>query len=161
MVAVTSGNMVRILDKELKQLCVISEKMSIKNCVWDEHGVLLYATLSQIKYCLPSGEKGIVRSLDEPVYIAAYRKGAVFAFTRDAVPVIYDEDQEFEIGKAVLLRDGRDVALIANGDTVRYEYDDNGNLASAVLNGYPSYSAFAFIPLAMYSFANSSLASIV
>ena len=34
-------------------------------------------------------------------------------------------------------------------------------LASAVLNGYPSYSAFALIPLAMYSLANSSLASIM
>ena len=39
-------------------------------------------------------------------------------FTRDAVPVIYDEDTEFEIGKANVLREGGDVALIANGDTV-------------------------------------------
>jgi len=39
-------------------------------------------------------------------------------FTRDAVPVIYDEDQDFEIGKAVQLREGKDVAIIANGDTV-------------------------------------------
>lgn len=40
-------------------------------------------------------------------------------FTRDAVPVIYSEDQEFIIGEAVQLREGRDVALIAIGDTVR------------------------------------------
>ena len=39
-------------------------------------------------------------------------------FTRDAVPVIYDEDQEFTIGKAIKLREGGDVALIAVGDTV-------------------------------------------
>lgn len=39
-------------------------------------------------------------------------------FTRDAVPVIYDESEEFEIGKAKVLRDGNDVSLIANGDTV-------------------------------------------
>lgn len=39
-------------------------------------------------------------------------------FTRDAVPVIYDENAKFEIGKANLIRDGKDVALIANGDTV-------------------------------------------
>lgn len=39
-------------------------------------------------------------------------------FTRDAIPVIYDEDAEFEIGKANVLRDGKDVAIIANGDTV-------------------------------------------
>ena len=47
---------------------------------------------------------------DGPVYLR---------FTRDAIPVIYGEDEEFELGKAKLLRDGRDVALIANGDTVR------------------------------------------
>ncbi|MCC8139918.1 MAG: transketolase family protein [Lachnospiraceae bacterium] len=40
-------------------------------------------------------------------------------FTRDAIPVIYDENDTFEIGKAKQLRDGSDVAIIANGDTVR------------------------------------------
>ena len=39
-------------------------------------------------------------------------------FTRDAVPVIYNEGTEFEIGKANLVKDGKDVAIIANGDTV-------------------------------------------
>ena len=40
-------------------------------------------------------------------------------FTRDAVPQIYDEDVEFTIGKAHQIQDGKDVAIIANGDTVR------------------------------------------
>ena len=39
-------------------------------------------------------------------------------FTRDAIPVIYDEDTEFVIGKANTVREGKDVAIIANGDTV-------------------------------------------
>lgn len=42
-----------------------------------------------------------------PVYIR---------FTRDAVPGIYDEDEEFEIGVAKQLVEGNDVAIIANGD---------------------------------------------
>ena len=40
-------------------------------------------------------------------------------FTRDAIPVIYDEEDSFVIGKAKQLRQGKDVAIIANGDTVR------------------------------------------
>ena len=44
---------------------------------------------------------------DGPVYLR---------FTRDAVPMIYDENAEFTIGKANLLRDGNDVAIIANGE---------------------------------------------
>ena len=47
---------------------------------------------------------------DGPVYLR---------FTRDAVPVIYDEDAQFTIGKANKLREGKDVAIIANGDTMR------------------------------------------
>ena len=47
---------------------------------------------------------------DGPVYLR---------FTRDAIPSIYGESDGFEIGKAKLLRSGSDVAIIANGDTVR------------------------------------------
>ena len=58
-------------------------------------------------------------SAKDLVKAAAKFNGPVYLrFTRDAVPVIYDENEEFEIGKAKLLRDGKDVSLIANGDTV-------------------------------------------
>lgn len=46
---------------------------------------------------------------DGPVYLR---------FTRDAVPEVYSAEQEFEIGKAITLEEGSDVALIAIGDTV-------------------------------------------
>ncbi|MBQ6582593.1 MAG: transketolase family protein, partial [Mogibacterium sp.] len=39
-------------------------------------------------------------------------------FTRDAMEQVYGPDEEFEIGKAHMLRDGKDIAIIANGDTV-------------------------------------------
>ena len=51
---------------------------------------------------------------DGPVYLR---------FTRDAVPVIYEDDDTFEIGKAKKIREGNDVSLIANGDTVRLAID--------------------------------------
>ncbi|MDC4233334.1 transketolase family protein [Actinomyces sp. B33] len=51
---------------------------------------------------------------------AADWEGPMFLrFTRDAVPAIYGEDEVFEIGKAKVLGEGDDVAIIANGDTVR------------------------------------------
>lgn len=45
--------------------------------------------------------------VDGPVYLR---------FTRDAVPMIYDEAASFTIGKANLLTEGSDVDIIANGD---------------------------------------------
>ena len=49
---------------------------------------------------------------------AAYEGPVYLRFTRDAVPVIYDENEDFAIGKAKKLREGEDVAILANGDTV-------------------------------------------
>lgn len=54
----------------------------------------------------------LVRAASEyygPVYLR---------FTRDPMPMIYDKDEEFVIGKAKLLREGDDVTIIANGDVM-------------------------------------------
>ena len=54
------------------------------------------------------------------VRAAAENYGTMYLrFTRDAVDQIYGPDEEFTIGKAKQIRDGKDVAIIANGDTVR------------------------------------------
>lgn len=53
------------------------------------------------------------------VRAAAEYKGPVYLrFTRDAIPIIYDENETFEIGKAKILCEGNDIALIANGDVL-------------------------------------------
>ncbi|WRS27245.1 transketolase C-terminal domain-containing protein [Oscillospiraceae bacterium MB08-C2-2] len=53
------------------------------------------------------------------VRAAAEYKGPVYLrFTRDAIPVVYTEEDSFEIGKAKKLRDGTDLGIIANGDTL-------------------------------------------
>lgn len=48
---------------------------------------------------------------DGPVYLR---------FTRDPVPVIYDVNQKFTIGKALRLKYGKDLTIIAIGDMVYY-----------------------------------------
>ena len=51
------------------------------------------------------------------VRAATQYEGPVYLrFTRDAVPDIYDENEEFVIGKAKTLREGKDVAIIATGE---------------------------------------------
>lgn len=66
------------------------------------------------------------------VRAAADYEGPVYLrFTRDAVPLIYNEDSTFKIGKANKLRDGRDVAIIANGDTLRLAVQAADMLAEA------------------------------
>lgn len=80
----------------------------------EDMGVL--RTIPNMRVVMPAdyyAARALVRAAAEiygPVYLR---------FTRDAIPVIYDEKQKFEIGKAITLREGGDIAIIANGDTVR------------------------------------------
>ena len=80
----------------------------------EDMGVL--RTVPNMRVVMPAdyyAARALVRAAAEiygPVYLR---------FTRDAIPVIYDETQKFEIGKAITLREGGDIAIIANGDTVR------------------------------------------
>ncbi len=78
--------------------------------------VALMRTIPGMTVIVPSDDveaKAAVRAaieMEGPVYLR---------FGRAAVPVINDKpDYKFEIGKGVLLREGKDVTIIANGITV-------------------------------------------
>ncbi len=49
---------------------------------------------------------------------AAYEGPVYLSFTRDPVPVLYDDTYPFDIGKAVTVREGSDATIIANRDLV-------------------------------------------
>lgn len=67
---------------------------------------------------------------------AAYEmEGPVYMrFGRAATPVFHSEDYKFEIGKAELLRDGSDVAIIANGIMVPEAIEAGEALAKEGIN---------------------------
>ena len=69
------------------------------------------------------------------VKAAATMEGPVYMrFGRLAVPVINDEDYKFEIGKGKVLREGTDVAIIANGLCVAESLDAAEKLAAEGIN---------------------------
>ena len=67
---------------------------------------------------------------------AAYEHtGPVYMrFGRAAVPVIHEENMEFRIGKGEVLRDGSDVAIIANGLMVAEALKAANTLAESSIN---------------------------
>ena len=67
---------------------------------------------------------------------AAYKmNGPVYLrFGRLAVPVFHDEDYKFEIGKGEVLREGADVAIIANGLLVYEAIEAGEKLAEQGIN---------------------------
>jgi coatomer protein complex subunit alpha (xenin) len=85
-VALLGKHAVVLADKDLTQICSVTETVRVKSGVWDESGVFLYTTLNHIKYVLPlpSGDSGIVRTLDAPVYATAARGGNLYVLDREA-----------------------------------------------------------------------------
>ncbi|WP_127594557.1 transketolase family protein [Paenibacillus lautus] len=64
--------------------------------------------------------------------LVAYEGGAYIRIGRNPVEDVYEsDDYEFQIGKAVTLRDGGELTLIAAGETVRVAVDAAAALAEA------------------------------
>lgn len=61
----------------------VHETIRVKSAAWDDAGVLVYTTLTHIKYCLPNGDSGIIRTLDVPVYITKVFGNVIFCLDRD------------------------------------------------------------------------------
>lgn len=91
--------------------------------------ISMMRTLPNMKVICPSDAiqtkwavKEILKS-DGPVYLR---------LSRLATPIIYEENQKFEIGKAVQIGDGTDASIIATGDVVcealkaKEELEQNG-----------------------------------
>ncbi|MEW5314346.1 MAG: hypothetical protein WDW38_005854 [Sanguina aurantia] len=83
-VALLSKHAIIIADKKLGNAQTVHETIRVKSAAWDESGVLLYTTLNHIKYCLPNGDSGIIRTLDTPVYITHVSGNIVYALDRDS-----------------------------------------------------------------------------
>lgn len=61
----------------------VHETIRVKSAAWDDSGVLIYTTLNHIKYCLPNGDSGIIRTLDVPVYITKVFGNTIYCLDRD------------------------------------------------------------------------------
>ena len=72
-----------VCDRSLKLRCFLSENQRVKGAVWSAENVLVYATKNQLKFTLVDGEHGVLRSLEEPVYLVALKKRSVTVFTRE------------------------------------------------------------------------------
>lgn len=95
------------------------------------HGGLTPANDGASHQCIE--DLGIMRTLPNMIVIApgdyySTRKlvreaskiyGPVYMrFTRDPIPFVYKEDEEFEIGKAKQIKEGSDISIIASGSVL-------------------------------------------
>lgn len=103
--ALLSKHNVTIVTKTLEQVSTLHETIRIKSATWDDAGILLYSTLNHIKYTLLNGDNGIVRTLDQTVYLVRVKGRNVYCLDRSAKPKILQIDPtEYRFKTALVKR---------------------------------------------------------
>ncbi|KAJ9296864.1 hypothetical protein DTO271G3_5063 [Paecilomyces variotii] len=103
--ALLSKHNVTIVTKTLEQVSTLHETIRIKSATWDDAGVLLYSTLNHVKYSLLNGDNGIVRTLDQTVYLVRVKGRNVYCLDRTAKPRILEIDPtEYRFKLALIKR---------------------------------------------------------
>jgi len=93
-----------ISDKKLSQCHTIHESIRVKSGAWDDSGVFVYSTLNHIKYCLPNGDNGIVKTLENPVYLTKVFANTVYCLDRSGKAREIQIDSTEYIFKLTLLQ---------------------------------------------------------
>jgi len=113
----------------------------VKSGTWDEQGIFIYSTLNHLKYALPNGDNGIIRTLDQPLYVAGIVGNTVYTLDRDSKPrEISIDPTEFKFKLALIDRKYDQVLnIIRNSNLV-------GQAVIAYLQkkGYPEVCLLSF-----------------
>jgi coatomer protein complex subunit alpha (xenin) len=83
LVAMLSKHAIVIANRKLGHACTVHETIRVKSGAWDDSGVFIYTTLNHIKYALPNGDAGIIRTLDVPVYLTKVFGNVLYCLDRD------------------------------------------------------------------------------
>ena len=86
-VALLCKHAVVLTDKKLGASTTVHETIRVKSAAWDAAGdTLIYTTLNHVKFALPSGDAGTLRTLDAPVYLASSDGRTLKCLDRDGAP---------------------------------------------------------------------------
>lgn len=119
-VALLGKHEVKIATKNLEQVCSIHETIRLKSATWDDSGVLLYSTLNHIKYTLMNGDNGIIKTLEQTLYLIKIKGRQVLCLDREAKPRTFDIDPtEYRFKLALVKKNYEEMfSIIKNSNLV-------------------------------------------
>ncbi|XP_021862452.1 coatomer subunit alpha-2-like [Spinacia oleracea] len=133
-VALLSKHSIIIATNKLEHRCTLHETIRVKSGAWDDNGVFIYTTLNHIKYCLPNGDNGIIRTLDVPLYITKVSGNTIFCLDRDGKNRVISIDATEYYFKLSLLRKRFDQVM---GMIKRSELCGQAMIAYLQQKGFP------------------------
>eukprot|EP00817_Percolomonadidae_sp_ATCC50343_P006488 CAMPEP_0117430052 /NCGR_PEP_ID=MMETSP0758-20121206/9575_1 /TAXON_ID=63605 /ORGANISM="Percolomonas cosmopolitus, Strain AE-1 (ATCC 50343)" /LENGTH=1221 /DNA_ID=CAMNT_0005217653 /DNA_START=28 /DNA_END=3689 /DNA_ORIENTATION=+ len=83
--ALMTKHYIAITDAKLNVKCSTHEMIRIKSGAFDNHGIFMYSTLNHLKYMLPNGDSGTIRTLDQPIYIVKVINKQIHYVNRDGI----------------------------------------------------------------------------
>lgn len=114
----------QIVNNRLEPICSLHETVPIKGGAFDDMGVFIYTTLSHMKYCLPNGDTGTIKTLKSPLYILRVKSNAIYFMDREGqAKLSYIDATEYKFKMALLKGQLRDIhSIIGNskilGDSI-------------------------------------------
>ncbi|EGW31260.1 uncharacterized protein SPAPADRAFT_139873 [Spathaspora passalidarum NRRL Y-27907] len=118
-VAMLSKHTITIANRDLELVTSMHETIRIKSAAWDDTGVLLYSTLNHIKYTLLNGDNGIIKTLENTLYITKVVGNQVYCLNRDgAVEVIAIDPTEYRFKKSLVNKNFHEVLRLIKNSTL-------------------------------------------
>lgn len=119
-IALLSKHTVTIATKDLELVTLMHETIRIKSAAWDDSGVLLYSTLNHIKYTLLNGDNGIIKTLENTLYIAKVAANKIYCLNRAGqVETVAIDPTEYRFKRALVNRNFNEVLrIIKNSNLV-------------------------------------------
>lgn len=106
--------------KDLKFVSSLHETIRIKSAAWDDSGVLLYSTLNHLKYTLLNGDSGIIKTLENTLYLVKVKDRRVYCLNRNGeVESVRIDPTEYRFKRALVAKNfGEVLRIIKNSNLV-------------------------------------------
>lgn len=112
-VAMLSKSNIVIASALLEEKCTVTENTRIKSGAWDPSGVFIFTTATHIKYLLPNGDSGIIRTVDDPIYLTLVNGRQLCYLDREGnVGKIEIDNTEYLFKMALMKRRNKEVLKI-------------------------------------------------
>lgn len=118
--ALLSKHTITIATRDLNLITLMHETIRIKSAAWDESGVLLYSTLNHIKYALLNGDNGIIKTLENTLYITKIIQNRVYCLNRAGeVETVVIDPTEYRFKRSLVNKNFNEVLrIIKNSNLV-------------------------------------------
>lgn len=118
--ALLSKHTITIATRDLELITSMHETIRIKSAAWDESGILLYSTLNHIKYALLNGDNGIIKTLENTLYITRISQNKVYCLNRAGqVEIVAIDPTEYRFKRSLVNKNFNEVLrIIKNSNLV-------------------------------------------